>query len=216
MKGLLATTLILPTALSLPSHFTALSPRQTTSTCATGVHIIVTRGSTEPQGDGETASLSTLIQQQIPGSDDYATVYPALLDPYQQSEGNGTQAILTEVQQYVTSCPDTKIVLLGWSQGGQTELDALCGTSEANFTATAPLDPKYGKNIAAVIAYGDPSRAIGQSYNVGNATDAQMSSYCDIGDPFCASGDILDVHLQYFDKYNTAAAKFVVDKVNDA
>ena len=170
MKSFFTLTFLATTALALPNPFTFL-PRQVTTTCATGVHIIVARGSTEPQGEGQTASLSTLIKNAIPGSDSYALVYPALLSPYQESEGNGTIALLQTIQDYAESCPQTKIVLLGWSQGGQVSLDTLCGTSEEGFAVTAPLAKEYEDKIAAVVAYGDPSRAPAQPYNAGNATD---------------------------------------------
>ena len=110
-------TLLFSSALAAPM---ILSSRQTTSTCATGVHIITTRGTTEAQGDGAIGQLSTLIQNQIPGSDDYAVVYPATglgnLTVYEASENAGSTAVVAAIEQYETSCPDTQIVLLGYSQ----------------------------------------------------------------------------------------------------
>lgn len=87
------------------------------ASCATGVHMIVARGTTEAPGEGLTGQTADAIAAQIPGSDSVALVYPASTYPsYASSEGTGTTAMTTAIVEYVTSCPDSKIVLLGWSQ----------------------------------------------------------------------------------------------------
>lgn len=43
------------------------------------------------------------------------------------------------VTEYAAVCPDSKMVLMGYSQGGQVTLDTLCGTSSAGFAATEPV-----------------------------------------------------------------------------
>lgn len=101
-------------ACAMPAQL--LETRQTTSTCASGVHIIVARASTEAQGEGAIGAVAVEIEAAIPGSDSVAVVYPALLEPYPPSEEAGTAAMTALIQEYVASCPRTKIVLLGYSQ----------------------------------------------------------------------------------------------------
>lgn len=121
--------------------------RQTTTSCATGVHIIAARGSTEAPGEGKCQSVSQLIEAGIPGSDDVAVVYPATLIPYESSEEAGVSNMTQMIQQYTQSCPDTKIVLVGFSQGAQVVGDVLGGGSFGS-TPSAPLASQFTQNSA--------------------------------------------------------------------
>lgn len=42
---------------------------------------------------------------------------------------------------------------------------------------------------------------------------SKIASWCDSGDPFCASGSNLNVHLTYLNRYQNAAASFVLSKI---
>ena len=42
---------------------------------------------------------------------------------------------------------------------------------------------------------------------------SKISAWCDSGDPFCASGGNLNVHLTYLNRYQNAAATFVLSKI---
>lgn len=125
----------------------AIISRQTTSKCATGVHIIAARGTGEAPGEGAIGSLASDIVARIPGSDSVALAYPAsVLPSYEMSEGSGTKNMTMYIQQYVASCPNTKIVLLGYSQGAEVAMDTICGTTSSGFAATAPLASQYGSH----------------------------------------------------------------------
>ena len=116
--------------------------------CATGVHIIAARGSTEPQGEGPLQNVSALIEQSIPGSTDAAVVYPAELVPYESSEESGVTNMTQMLTSYVQQCPNSKVVLLGYSQGGQIVGDVLGGGS---YGGTPPIDyATYSKNSASL------------------------------------------------------------------
>ena len=129
----------LPLVASFPIH---LIPRQTT--CATGVHIIGARGSTEDPGEGKIQPLSALIEAGIPGSDDIAVDYPADLIDYPISETDGVKDMLSKITSYVAACPDAKIVLAGFSQGAQIVGDVLGGSSYDSLLA--PLAEQYRSN----------------------------------------------------------------------
>jgi hypothetical protein len=92
-----------------------LEDRQTSS-CATGVHIIVARASGEQQGEGIIGQVATDVVNQIPGSDSVAVDYPATLENYESSESQGVTAMANLIEQYTSSCPNSKIVLMGYSQ----------------------------------------------------------------------------------------------------
>lgn len=88
----------------------------TTSACATGVHMIVARASTEQPGQGIIGAVATQVQQAVPGSDSEAVDYPATLQNYQSSEASGVVAMTKLIQDYTARCPNSKIALMGYSQ----------------------------------------------------------------------------------------------------
>lgn len=111
------------------------------TTCVTGdaVHMIIARASLEPPGTGIIGGVATQVAQQLPGSDIVPVVYPATLDNYQSSEAQGVTAMMGLVNDYASRCPNSKIVLMGYSQGAQVTADVLCGTEINNFAATQAL-----------------------------------------------------------------------------
>ena len=75
---------------------------------------------------------------------------------------------------------------------------------------------------------GDPSFVAGRPYDIGSSTNNgtvikynpagcdpfadRIASYCDAGDPYCASGNDMDAHHAYMNLYGTTAANWVVNK----
>jgi acetylxylan esterase len=84
--------------------------------CATGVHMIIARASTEAPGPGIIGAVATQVQQSVPGSDSEAVDYPATLTNYVASEASGVAAMQKLIESYVARCPNSKIALLGYSQ----------------------------------------------------------------------------------------------------
>lgn len=86
--------------------------------CVKGLHIIVGRGTGEPEGLGETGALARNITTVVPNSDISAVDYPAsLTDPeYTKSEELGSQNVYDQVTEYHKACPGHKMAYLGWSQ----------------------------------------------------------------------------------------------------
>ncbi|KAI4151854.1 MAG: hypothetical protein LQ340_003252 [Diploschistes diacapsis] len=198
-------------------------PRQ--AACATGVHIIAARGSTEAPGEGKCQSLSDLIKAQIPGSDDVAVVYPAALLEYETSETDGVKNMTQMIQSYTQSCPNTKIVLTGFSQGAQVVGDVLGGGSYGS-PPTAPLSAQFSQNIMAALQFGDPAHVAGKPYDKGNGThngifhrsdttaldvhSAILQSWCLHGDLFCDEGLSLATHGAEIPTNQVPATQFVV------
>jgi acetylxylan esterase len=206
------------------------------SASCTTVHVIAARASTEAPGDGTIGSLVTLIQGDVSATvSQEAVVYPATLTNYASSVAQGDSAIKSELATDVANCPNEKFVLVGYSQGAQVVGDALGGGGGGNLgtPATAGVPAATAAKIIAVIQMGDPRRIPGLSFDVGNDPGAtglfprpaseslssfasKFQSYCDTGDPFCASGFNLAAHLDYTTKYNSAASSFVKGKLNAA
>lgn len=103
------------------------------------MHLIVARASGENPGQSIIGAVSRDVQSSVPGADAEAVDYPASLVPYQASEQEGVAEMTRLVNEYAAACPESRMVLLGYSQGGQLTLDTLCGTSSAGFPATQPV-----------------------------------------------------------------------------
>lgn len=107
---------------SIPANpHNSLTPRadcsNITCTPSTGAaHIVVSRASTEAPGTGVLGSVADAIVAARPGSDIATNPYPALLDPYLESETAGVGNLTEIVLEYQACCPDSQMVLLGYSQ----------------------------------------------------------------------------------------------------
>jgi acetylxylan esterase len=62
------------------------------------------------------SSVLDASQASYPDSDVENVDYPATLDNYASSSGNGTEAVSRQLTAFVKRCPASKIVLLGYSQ----------------------------------------------------------------------------------------------------
>src|SRR5580692_2949735 len=101
----------------LTAALPSLEERQA-SACSP-VHIFVGRGSQEAKGEGSTGRLSASIKRAIAGTTSEAIDYPALLNPYTSSESKGVAATKEQMQAYAKRCPQSKLVLMGYSQVGK-------------------------------------------------------------------------------------------------
>jgi hypothetical protein len=203
------------------------------SGCA-AVNLIVTRASTEAQGEGITGNLaSAIVSASKQTVSVEATNYPASLTNYASSESQGVTAIESELSKAESSCPNQKQVLLGYSQGAQASLDVITGNGEvAGGTAGKATSAELSK-VVAIAVFGDPGHVVGTSWDAGTSKTAglfprsaaedaaiqsfggssKISAWCDANDEFCSSGNSLEVHLTYLNRYQNAASSFVLGKI---
>ena len=126
------------------------------SNCVQGVFVVAARGSdpnwhdptkTDPAYkdiDGLRDIGQSVINDVGKGSHLQALPYPASLDNYPVSVGNGIDAARKIIHNYVDNCSkkvDPKIVLLGYSQGAQVMSDTLVGGQGRGM-----LEDKYAKH----------------------------------------------------------------------
>lgn len=228
MVVLTAASCLALTALAAPKASAVAAP----PTGCAAVNIITARASTEAQGEGITGSLVTqIVNSSTQTVSREAVVYPATLTNYPSSESQGVTNAEQELATAVQNCPDQKEVLLGYSQGAEVSMDVIAGNSEVGGTV-APASTSISSHVAAIANFGDPGHVVGQPWDLGTATlnglfrrstaqlqllssfgGSKIASWCDSGDPFCASGANLTVHLTYLDRYQNAAANFVLSKI---
>jgi hypothetical protein len=202
------------------------------SGCA-AVNIITARASTEAPGEGITGSLVTqIVDSSTQTVSREAVVYPATLTNYASSESQGVTNAEQELTTAVQNCPTQKQVLLGYSQGAEVSMDVIAGNSEVGGTVP-PVSTSISSHVAAIANFGDPGHVVGQPWDLGTATlnglfprsksqlqllsafggSSKIAAWCDFNDPYCASGTDLNVHLTYLNRYQNAAASFVLSKI---
>lgn len=114
-----AATLLLLASQTLASSLPVL-PRQ--GSCPP-IHVFGARETTVSPGYGTAGVVVNLVLQSNPGADAEAIVYPACGGQsscggysYAQSALTGTNAVASAVNSYNQRCPNTKLVLVGYSQ----------------------------------------------------------------------------------------------------
>ncbi|GME37395.1 Cutinase [Neofusicoccum parvum] len=222
-----AAALLLPLCHALPTIAGKAGTLAGRQTSCSAVHILIARGTTE-EYPGDMGSLANLIIANNDDADYEDIIYPATFN-YISSTQQGMQASMSQLTTYVEACPDSKIILLGYSQGAHVTGDALSGGGGSGLgAATDPVSTDIGEHVTAVVWYGDPRHVAGQSYDEGTATEdglyprtaaqlailnqyyaAKIRSYCDEGDPFCAGGTSVSVHGEYPENYDEEAAAWV-------
>lgn len=169
------TTAVIPVLAGLAAA-NPLGPELEARQSCPGVFVFGARETTAPAGFGTAGGLVNMVTQAYPGAQSQAIQYPACGGqsqcggvPYDQSAAQGTQAVVSAVNSLNQRCPNTKIVLIGYSQGGQIMDNALCGGAGATLGGNALAAVK------AAIFMGDPHNANGLPYNVGTCRAGGVS-----------------------------------------
>lgn len=126
---------------------TAAAPVSTRQSCASGFYIIVARGSNEAPGEGKPGQVADLIEQMVPGSYSVAVDYPATIidddGSYPESVTDGINDTEDKIKSYVAACGSgSRIVLVGYSQGGNVMTDVLAG----GVLKPDPIGEQYRQN----------------------------------------------------------------------
>ncbi|KAM6525797.1 hypothetical protein FALCPG4_011332 [Fusarium falciforme] len=202
------------------------------------IQIFGARETTVSPGFGSAGALIDMIKADHSGATAEAIEYPACGGQsscggvqYGDSARQGTEAVATAVNDFHSRCPDSQIVLVGYSQGGHIMHNAICGggDSGAGISDTAvPITASAVAQVKAAILLGDPRYVSGLAYGVGTCTsggfDARPSGfvcpnagkvqlYCDAEDPYCCNGNDANHHQQYVTLYGTEALAFVNSKL---
>ncbi|KAF6794263.1 Acetylxylan esterase 1 [Colletotrichum sojae] len=223
---------VLATIASLHSIASASRPA---NVCVNGVHVIVARGTNEPPGGGLIESVAHGVATAVPDSQITPLDYPAAFDNYSASVTAGVESLKTELAEYSSRCPQSKVALMGFSQGAHVIGDTLCGSVGAEplllqFNATSePMSSSVvDQNVIAVVLFGDPTHNASAPWNRGNSIrdglyprgDVNMcqqyackiESWCDTGDLYCDKGNTPGIHRSYFSKYTPDAVEFVFSR----
>ena len=173
--------------------------------------VVFARGTGEEPGVGPTgqAFIDALRAKLGKPVDVYAVNYPA---SDQWSTGlDGIRDAGSHVINEAKTCPNTKMVLGGFSQGaavaGFTTSSAVPDSIPQDVdpaTIPKPLDPALASHVAAVVLFGTPNvRAmnfLGQPQLViGPLYQSKTIQVCAVEDPVCSDGMNFSAHNSYVD-----------------
>jgi cutinase len=174
------------------------------------VEVVFARGTGEPPGVGGAGqAFIDSLTAQVPGKsvNVYPVNYPATPN-YVDSARAGAADAGAHIQSTVASCPKTKIVLGGYSQGA--------GVMDMT---SHQLPPQVANHIAAVALFGNPQSSYAKQLS-DNQIPAINPSYssktidiCLPDDEICAEGGNILAHLGYVPDATNQAATFVAGKL---
>jgi cutinase len=175
-----ATALIAPAA--LPGS-TALVP--SASAACPAVEVIFARGRLEPAGVGilGNAFVNALRSKSNKNINTYAVRYPA-----DNEVDVGANDMSAHIQSMVANCPDTRLVLGGYSLGAAVT-DVVLAVPFDFFGFTNPLPPGMDQHVAAVALFGNGSQWAGPITNFNPIYKDRTIDLCHGADPVCNPAD---------------------------
>jgi cutinase-like protein len=151
--AVVATSALLGTAINIPTASAQPCP---------DVEVIFARGTFEAPGVGGTGqAFVDALRGQLgdKSMDVYPVNYPASLDF--ATAADGVVDASNKIRDVAASCPSTKMVLGGYSQGAAviayTTEDAVPNGYTLPAGLTGPMAPEVAKHVAAVVLFGKPS-----------------------------------------------------------
>ena len=166
--------------LVVPAVTTSAAPSANAASCP-AVEVIFARGRLEPAGAGQVgnAFVSALRSKSGKNVNLYAVRYPA-----DTQIDVGANDMSARVQSTMSNCPDTRIVLGGYSLGAAVT-DVAMAVPFAFFGFDNPLPPGADQHIAAVALFGNGSQWVGPITNFNPVYNDRTIEMCHADDPIC-------------------------------
>ena len=157
----------------------------TASAACPAVEVIFARGRFEPVGPGQIGNtfVSALRKKSGKNVNLYAVRYPA-----DNQIDVGANDMSARVQSTMASCPDTRIVLGGYSLGAAVT-DVALAVPFAFFGFDNPLPPGADQHIAAVALFGNGSAWAGPIGAFSPVYRERTIEMCHGADPICNPAD---------------------------
>ena len=204
---MLAPVALLMASTLLPTPLSALLP--TASAACSDIEVVFARGTNDSPGAGSVGNaFISALRSQVGGRSVgvYGVNYPASYDF--RAAADGANDASAHVQGTVNNCPDTRIVLGGYSQGAAV-IDVIAASPVPGLGFSAPLPPGTDGHVAAIAVFGNPSAKLGQPLTNSPVYGNRTIDLCANGDPVCSAGDDFDAHTGYVPGLTNQAAAFV-------
>jgi cutinase len=178
---------IAPTPIPIPSANAACSD----------IEVVFARGTGEPGGIGRVGdSFVSSLRNQVGGRSVgvYAVNYPATYDFLAAADGANDAS--AHIQGTVANCPDTRIVLGGYSQGAAV-IDVITAVPFPAIGFNSPMPADVADHVAAVAVFGNPSAKLGAPLTLSPLYGFKAIDLCNANDPVCSAGNNIDAHKNY-------------------
>lgn len=210
-----ATVVSVAVALSLAPLAAPLIGTAAAASSCPDAEVLFARGTGEPPGIGRVGdAFVSALRSQLPDKSvtAYGVNYPANYNFLQAT--TGATDVSVHIQQILTSCPDTKLVLGGYSQGAAV-MDLVTTGPVAGISVSQPLPPEAIDRVAAVALFGNPSNHLGSMLtSLSPVFAAKTIDMCTGNDPVCSPGRSWNAHTAYVQAGMTdQAAAFVAARL---
>jgi cutinase len=186
--------------------FASAAPSVTSAGCP-NVEVVFARGTGESPGVGYFGqAFVDALRPKLGGKSlgVYGVNYPATVDFATGLVGIDDAS--NHVEQTAASCPNTKMVLGGFSQGAAVMgfVTSAAIPDGAPADAPKPMPPDVANHVAAVALFGTPSNAFMNQVGVppiviGPLYVPKTTQLCAAGDPVCSDGGDFAAHNSYAD-----------------
>jgi cutinase len=161
------------------------------------IEVVFARGTSELPGIGRVGEsfvddLRARVGNRSVGT--YAVNYPASYDFLTAADGANDASAY--IQSIVNTCPNTKLVLGGYSQGAAV-IDIITSVPFPAIGFTNPLPPEMADRIAAVAVFGNPTAKVGLPLTSSPVYGTRAIDLCNTGDPVCSAGNDVPSHRNY-------------------
>jgi cutinase len=180
----IATTLALTTVV-LPSGAPGAARSAAAANCPQ-VQVVFARGRLESPGPGVLGNaFVNALESKVGGKSvgTYAVKYPA-----DTEVDVGANDMSQHIQNMVNSCPDTRLVLGGYSLGAAVT-DVVLAVPFSAFGFDNPLPGGTDQHIAAVALFGNGSQWVGPITNFNPIYNDRTIELCHGADPVCNPAD---------------------------
>ena len=173
------------------------------------IEVVFARGTNDAPGLGNVGgAFVDALRGKVGGRSvgTYAVTYPASFD-FLAAAGGANDAS-ARIQYMVNNCPDTRLVLGGYSQGAAV-IDVISAVPMPVIGFNSPLPPDVPDHVAAIAVFGNPSAKLGLPLTVSPIWGGRSIDLCNGNDPICqTNGESLSAHRAYAGGPTNQAANF--------
>lgn len=174
------------------------------------IQVVFARGTNDAPGLGNVGgAFVDALRSKVGGRSvgTYAVNYPASFD-FLAAAGGANDAS-GHIQYMVNTCPNTRLVLGGYSQGAAV-IDVISAVPIPAVGFDNPLPPNVPDHVAAIAVFGNPSAKLGLPLTVSPVWGGRAIDLCNDNDPICQTdGRSVAAHRAYPGGPTDQAANFV-------
>jgi cutinase len=173
------------------------------------IEVVFARGTNDAPGLGDVGgafvdSLRGKVGGRSVGA--YAVNYPANYDFLAAADGANDAS--GHIQYIVNTCPNTRLVLGGYSQGAAV-IDVISAVPMPVIGFNNPLPPDVPDHVAAIAVFGNPSAKLGLPLTASPIWGGRSIDLCNGGDPICQTdGQNMNAHRSYVGGPTNQASNF--------